>query len=122
MQAARYERLFQKAFYAHDLYVRAPAQGELDAHGKPIDDWGAEYYLCRCDRQTLQGEETPSHRSGGSRKARLYIAADQDLPTGSLVRFDDETEQWRVVGIPRTQSEAQGWMQVTLVDIERWEG
>ena len=114
--------MFEKRFYAHDLYVRPLQTETLDAHGKPTDDWGEEYYLCRCDRQTLQGEETPSHRSGGSRLARIYIAADQDLPTGCLVRFDDETEYWRLVGIPRTQSEATGMMQVTLADVERWEG
>lgn len=122
MQAARYEWLFQRAFANTEFYIAKPIEDELDAHGKPVDDWADFEYLCRGDAQALQGEESPTHRQGGSAKYRIYVPADIDVPARALIRVGESGEVFRVVGIPRTQPEAHGWSQVTLVDLERFEG
>lgn len=122
MRRAYLEGAFQRAFANTKLYVAAPDTDHVDSHGNPAPQWGEFEYLCDCDRQVLQGEESPSHRDGGSMLSRLYIPADKDLPTRALVRFDDSEETWVVLGIPRTQPEGRGMTQVTLVDVQRYEG
>lgn len=122
MQRAYLEGAFQRAFANTDLYVAPLKEERTTSHGNVADEWEEFRFLCRCDVQTLQGEEAPSHRDGGSRRARLYVPADIDLPTRALLRMNDDPETWRVVGIPRTQPEGHGWTQVTLVDVERYEG
>lgn len=122
MRRASYEWMFQKAFANTDFYIATPEEFALDAHGKPEDEWSEFRFLCRGDAQALQGEEAPSHRQGGSAKYRIYIPADVDIPARSLVRVGRDGEVFRVVGIPRSQPEGHGWTQVTLVDLERYEG
>lgn len=120
MMRGTLEGLFAHTFANASLTVARPVKGDLDAHGKPVDAWEDWEYLCDADAQVLQGEENPSHRTGGNAKYRLYIPADCDIPAGSLV--DWGLGAHRVIGVPRTQPDGKGLMQCTLVDVERYEG
>lgn len=115
------ESLFQAKFATSRVSVRRPEDGAVDAHGNPAPSWSEWEDLGRGDCQVLQGEEAPSHRSGGSEKYRIYLPADVDVPAGSLVTWDGE-DTFRVVGQPRWQPDPNGAMQCCILDVERYEG
>lgn len=106
---ANLEWLFQEIFAQTDVYARTPEDTE----------W---HYVGQADAQPQQGEESYSHREGGSYIYRLYLASDAPFPDGPsvLVRLNGET--FRVLARPRVNQDAPNVQACMIVDVERWEG
>lgn len=103
----RLEHVFRALFAQVDVYVRASNESE----------WR---YLARADAQPQQGEESTSHRDGGSYIYRLYLPTGVSIPRDGYVKFNDTI--YRIVGRPRINQDAPNLLACTIVDVERWEG